>query len=533
MGILGRHLGRRGDRTSADLETAPGGRRAHANTSDDTAGGPPHFETDDAVRRAQALAEADAFYAESQRESVARRESQVLDGPAGDYVHGRMPDLRKPSQAAANTSSIGAEFKQAFKGLTATVKDLADPKGLLGIGSDMPAGIKDPVERRAVAANERCLRDEARAPYLAAPAPRVVMTRIATRGRTQFDEVAGYLASTGMAARPDLVYGVFRIPDRISPLMLGSEDGRVVEWAIVHTAPQGAASSVPRWIRFDASQALVARAEGQPSVLDEDVVIAALNRSGLGPQHCLGICREIRMEQIADWVSDSGQTSNSVFARVTGVRVLIPQIDLAATDSLDVPLAGNAGVHVEVMNWAAVAQAVHPRRQRGPEIPSPFAYLPATPDELLVAYLQIVGVHPADCYTASMTIDDFFAMGERTTRDNERISLADLKLTDAEQFPCADGKPRRRLHGTTHIVVAYADRPAYVEGRERWARYQSDVLHARLSLRTGARRPIGGGSGLEKAVDVIAGIAGKINRLMLQPPTAHERYAGQYRYIAR
>jgi hypothetical protein len=171
----------------------------------------------------------------------------------------------------------------------------------------MPAGIDDPVERNTVAAHERHQREAARAPYLAAPTPPVVMTRIAARGRTQFDEVAGYLASTGIAARPDLVYGVFRIPDRISPLMLGSEDGRVVEWAVVHAAPQGAPTAVPRWTRFDASRGLVARADGQPSVLDEDVALAALNRSGLGPQHCLGICREIRMEQIGAGSATQGK----------------------------------------------------------------------------------------------------------------------------------------------------------------------------------------------------------------------------------
>jgi hypothetical protein len=107
VGIIGRYLGGRGERTSADLETAPGGRRAQSKTSDGSTGDQTaHFETDDDAMRAQALAEADAFYAESQRESVARRESQVLDGPAGGYIHGRMPDLKRPSEAAANPPSV-------------------------------------------------------------------------------------------------------------------------------------------------------------------------------------------------------------------------------------------------------------------------------------------------------------------------------------------------------------------------------------------------------------------------------------------
>ena len=40
------------------------------------------------------------------------------------------------------------------------------------------------------------------------------------------------------------------------------------------------------------------------------------------------------------------------------------------------------------------------------------------------------------------------------------------------------------------VVVAYADRPEYREGRERWAAYQRDVLRARLDHRTGVRPPI-------------------------------------------
>jgi hypothetical protein len=485
----------------------------------------------DAARREQALAQADAAHAQSQRETIDRRYSQVLDGPAGDHIHGKLAVPPSPSEIAANPQSVGDGFRQAFRGLADTAKDLADPKGLLGIGSDMTAGIADPVERVAVAADERRRRDDARAAYLASPVPPVAITRIATRGRTQYDDVAQFLASTGIAARPDLVYGVFRVPDRISPLMPGSEDGRVVEWAVVHRAPAGAATHAPQWSSFDADRPLVARTDGQPSVLDEDVAIAALAATGLGPQHCLGISREIRMEQISGWVGDSGQ-GDPVYARVTGVRVLTPHATLPATDSVHVALGGQPGVHVEVMNWSAVAQAVHPRPQRGPEIPSPFPYLPATPDELLVGYLQIVGIDPADCYTASTTIDEFFAMGQRTTRDIERVSLDDFKLSDAEELPCADGKARRRYHGTTHIVVAYLDRPEYAAGRDRWARYQSEVLQARLWRRTGARRPVGGDGGrLDKVVDAIDGVANFVNRLTLQPQTAHERYGDKHRYI--
>ena len=518
MGLVRRFYERRWERKSPEEQQAAQSKLAERQAVD-------------AARREQALAHADAAHEQSQREMADRRQSEVLDGPAGDYIHGKLAVPPKPSEIAANPQSVGDGFRQAFRGLADTAKDLADPKGLLGIGSDMPAGIANPVERAAVAADEHRRRDQARARYLASPVPPITISRIATRGRTQHDEVAQFLASTGIAARPELVYGVFRVPDRISPLMPGSEDGRVVEWAVVHRAPAGAATRAPQWSAFDADKPLVARTDGQPSVLDEDVAIAALTATGLGPQHCLGISRDIRMEKISGWVGESGD-GDPVYARVTGVRVLTPRATLPATNSVDVALGGQPGVHVEVMNWSAVAQAVHPRPQRGPEIPSPFPYLPATPDELLVAYLQIVGIDPADCYAASTTIDEFFAMGQRTTKDIERVSLEDLKLTDSEELPCADGKARRRYHGTTHIVVAYLDRPEYAVGRHRWARYQGEVLHARLSLRTGARRPVGGdGSRMDKVVNAIDGVASIVDRLTLQPKSAHERYEGKYRYV--
>ena len=196
------------------------------------------LQAKDAARRAKALTDADAAHEDAHRETLDRRRNQVLDGPAGDYVHGPLPELRKPSEIAADPQSIASEFKQAFKGLKDTVKDLADPKGLLGIGSDSrPASTTSSNATPSQPTSDVCAIRRGR-DYLASPTPPVTITRIATRGRTQFDEVAAYLASTGIAARPDLVYGIFRVPDRISPLMPGSEAGRVVEWAIVHTAPR-------------------------------------------------------------------------------------------------------------------------------------------------------------------------------------------------------------------------------------------------------------------------------------------------------
>jgi hypothetical protein len=85
--------------------------------------------------------------------------------------------------------------------------------------------IGDPAAWDEQRRTERAARDELRAPYLAPDRRPVRITRVATRGKTQLPEIADYLASSGLAGRPDLVYGAYRVPDLISPSSFGSERG--------------------------------------------------------------------------------------------------------------------------------------------------------------------------------------------------------------------------------------------------------------------------------------------------------------------
>ncbi len=82
---------------------------------------------------------------------------------------------------------------------------------------------------------------------------------------------------------------------------------------------------------------------------------------------------------------------------------------------VDVAFDGVAGTYVEVLNWAAVRRVVHPRPQKGPETPSPFPYLPSTPQEVLLAYLEVVGLRPSDCYGAEVTVDEMSGYGPVTS----------------------------------------------------------------------------------------------------------------------
>ena len=129
---------------------------------------------------------------------------------------------------------------------------------------------------------------------------------------------------------------------------------------------------------------------------------------------------------------------------------------------------------------------VHPVRQHRPHLPSRFPYLPLTPQELLRAYLGIVGVAPHDSYGVQVTYDkQLDLLGRTSTSSHVR------KTTGGDELPCADGKPRVRMHGGAHVVLAYRDSPAYAEGRTALGR-----LRGRRSCRptsrsgTEPRRPV-------------------------------------------
>ena len=77
----------------------------------------------------------------------------------------------------------------------------------MGIGSEFGPDIDDPEQRRQIVDGERAKRDAARLPYLAHDRTTSVLSRIATRGNAQFEGLANYLAGSGLAARPDLVFG--------------------------------------------------------------------------------------------------------------------------------------------------------------------------------------------------------------------------------------------------------------------------------------------------------------------------------------
>ncbi len=371
---------------------------------------------------------------------------RVLQGPAGEAVHG---------------------VTKAAKG---------------------PDRIQDPAEWERAMRADRAVRDAAREPYLAPTRSPIRISRVATRGGTQAEEVAEHLAATGLAGRPDLVYGLYRVPDRIRP-SAGSEKRRVVEWDVVHAATEqlGRAAS-PADVYFDAERAWVARRPGEPSVLDEDLALAYLVRAGIGPEQTLGVARHCTIDPYGD--SESG--GSRMIPEVHGVHAFHPAGaggTVAREMASEAPFALEPrvpeGIWLELLNWDAVARAVHPVRQHRPRLPSPFSYLPLTPQEVLRAYLGIVGIAPADSYGVQITYDHpLDLLGRTSMRSGVR------KTTDGDEMPCADGKDRVRMHGGAHIVLTYRDSDTYAKGRERWAAYQAEALQADLARQIHPRAPV-------------------------------------------
>lgn len=431
---------------------------------------------------ARGQAEAAAAHRDFADREVARR---ALYGPAGEHVYGPLPS---GEVANATVEDAVASAKEQFRDV------LRNPFGVRRPPRP-PSAPSGPVDHVQQATAERAARDSARAPYLAPERPPLSLSRLATREKTQVGEVSAYLGSSGLAARPDLVYGVYRVPDHIGGGVTLRGGSRVVEWDVVHAAPAALALAAPAVAAsFEAEDLWVLRRDGEPAVLDEDLALAYLGRAGIGPERCLGIARSLDISQRG---GGDGAERFTV-TRVTGVMAFHPEglaggtlEQLRAERPLPAPPV--PGVHTEVLNWLAVARAVHPETHRRHLVPSPFPYLPSTPQEMLRAYLEVVGVRPGDSYSAQVTEDE-----PRDISGVTQKGAFTLTTNRGEEQPCADGELRPRLSGGAQVVIVYRDRPEYAEGRARWAAYERDVLQAALSHGTNVRGPVHGPDFLER-----------------------------------
>lgn len=433
----------------------------------------------------QTMAESRAIVAANADAAIEReRDRRVLFGPAGEWLYGPLPDRERLTDM-----NVHNQIAYSKAELKATLRN---PLGRKPVPMIPPPVSADPGQQ---AAHERAQREEARTPYLAPDRQPVTFTRIATEPKSAVEQLCAWLGSSGLAGRPDLVYGVARVPDHL-PGGLGIRRTAVVEWEVVHAARSALPAVAPAVAAaFDARDTWAARRPGEPSIVDEDLGLEYLRFADLGSEQCLGLARQVAVDASGgSGGSEGGGSSPYVLIGVTGLLALHPagtgagaQERMAAARLLQV--APQPDVQVVVLNWGEVRKAVAPRPDQRPPVPSPFPYLPSTAGELLHGYLSIVGVRPEDCYSAQVTQD-------RPT--NFIGGTAHVTTTSAEADVAADGQVRKRFRGGSRVVVVYRDSPAYAEGRQRWEAYERDVLQARLGNRTGLRTPVDKESRLEK-----------------------------------
>jgi hypothetical protein len=399
-----------------------------------------------------------------------------------------VPDAQ-PAAPPTNLREAAGVLKQSFEGFKDAMgegfddrRDVLDP-GDAQLNTPI-AEVEDPAQRTRIALAEREDRDRARAPDTPPHAPAVAFTRFATTGREQFDDLVGALRQSGLAGHPERVYGVYRVPDRFDHNRNG-EGGAYLEWEIAHE-PGALAPAAGEILTtgFKRSDHWAARAPGDASVLDEDVAGALIARAQVRPEDCYGLHRLLNAR------ARDGEDGKSWSAQIEGVLLFsrplaaIPAAQAELTAQAPLRLDEPLPYHVEILDWEAVAAWVSPHRYGPQRVPSPLPHVPSTWQELLQAYLEVVGVRSADCY------------GVQVTRTADR-PIADLSMASFNQnlrgkakFTCVDGQERAVMHLAEHVVVAYRDSADYEAGRARWRAFQHEVLRARLNHLTGVRPPI-------------------------------------------
>lgn len=376
--------------------------------------------------------------------------------------------------------------------LTAEVMQGPAGEALAGI-TKFPK-VKNPIEEPGAWEEqmlaERAVRDQVKEQYLAPERSPVKITRIATGGRSQIEEVADYLGASGLAGRPDLVFGVYRVPDLINPGKLFGEKNGIVEWDIVHASDSGLAPTGPPATEvIAADEVFIRRAPGEPSPLDEQVGIDLLQRAGFSARQTLGVARILATGKTGgDETGDQSRISIrasgvSVFAGSTVDQPLLDQARAGAPHGLAHGVPN--GTVIDVLHWEQVARAVHPVRQRRAPLPSPFPYLPLTPQEMIRSYLEIVGLNPADCWSTQVTHGRYFDLMGRTS-----MKWGVGRTGGGPDLPCADGKARKRMAGGHHIVIAYQDSERYQAGRDRFELWMRNELQAELRRTLGIMEPV-------------------------------------------
>ncbi|QYG93330.1 hypothetical protein HC251_13450 [Iamia sp. SCSIO 61187] len=291
------------------------------------------------------------------------------------------------------------------------------------------------------------------------------------------------LSESGLAGRTHEVWGCYPSAAVVRPLAM--VDGRLglpastlgpctlpwVEWTVVHAggpelsaglsaaaAAVAAGAQPPHYVasvRLARGESWLDRPRADPLPFDEDLAALMAHHGGVDPAYCLGVHR------VLDWGVFGPPQQRSVMVEPSGVQVLgrndAGLREARSTLARGAPLrclaaeADDLPIRVEVLD-PSLRSLIEPHPWTGspPELTA-YPDLPVDADELLRAYLEIVGVDPGDCYGVSTSIrEQQSAPVVPSAGDTERGDAASL------------------------VTLVYRDRDAYEDGRERFAVWSRD-----------------------------------------------------------
>ena len=263
-------------------------------------------------------------------------------------------------QPAAAADARGASSRRSTTRKDSFGEMFDDRAGIIdpGPGADMnkpPPELEDPAEREQWAASEREARDEARAPYLAPTPPAVELTRFATTGRTQFEEVDRAAAP---APTPRACSASTACPTASSSTATART--RSASSGRSRMRPARRPTAQAHMAAFDRAGHWVARRFGEPEVFDEDVAGALVRRAPTCSPRTASASR-------ASFTSarPTPRTGKSWHAHIDGILVFsrVPLGRAHVALKAEAPLAvGPPPFHAEVLDWEAVAAWVAPSR---------------------------------------------------------------------------------------------------------------------------------------------------------------------------
>jgi hypothetical protein len=260
-----------------------------------------------------------------------------------------------------------------------------------------------------------------------------------------------------------------------------------VEWTVVHacgpalsaelaaaaTSPSSAGDSYVAAVRFDRTESWIDRPRSDPLPFDEDLAaLVAVQGAGVDPAYCLGAHR------ILDWGVFGPPNQRSVMVEPSGLRLLgrndaglrearsalarAAPVRFTASDSDGLP------VRVEVLD-ASLRPLLETRPWTSSSPTTAYGDLPYDADELLTAYLAIVGVDPGDCYGVSTSIREQQSGMVTSGSDPERgdaASIATIVYRDRDAYE--DGRERFAVWGRDECGTAFVDQREAVDAIQRW-----------------------------------------------------------------